>query len=366
MFDGFLSLPLMAVGAFFAVSYFVNPGTIIISHMSVPKSLEYYGYTDEVVAGKLSESLTEIAAAAGTNRGTLTAELSAQGRSVEALSNWFGLGQPIRATQVALGFLPFSFSGEIVRKGKDHILSIKGESPEYLHYRLEVHASDGDIEALIKEAAIRLMQEIDPYLVAVYHFREEGPSREFPLTKAAIDFCLVHAERAQLPWVYALWGHMLMEEREYEQAIVKFRQALTLDPTFPRPMMRWGQALAVQGRHDEAIGRYKRTLEISPKYPEALVLWARSLIALEQHDEARKKFEEAVAMDPTFPRILFDYGRYLASVGDNAGAAEYIRRAVALEGGHNATFVAELRKVQRMVDPVLERTAPLAQGMSTR
>jgi len=366
MFDGFLTLPVMAVAAFFGVSYFVNPGTIIIEDIAVPLGLEYKGFSHEVAAAKFTEQMAEVANAAGTSRGTLTSEITAQGRSVEALSDWFGLGSPIRATQVALGFLPYTFSGEVVEKDNHLVLSIKGESPAYWHYSLEEEGTYDDFDGMIHRAAVKLMQEIDPYIVAVYHFREEDPASGYPLTKAAIDFCLVHADRRQLPWTYALWGDVLRREGKYEDAIVKFRQALTLDPTFPRPMMRWGDALANQGRYEDAIGRYKKTLEIQPNYPEALVAWADSLIALGSHEEARAKYEAAVAMDPTFPRILFAYGKYLAATGDRAGGAEYIRRALTLEGGHSQQYVAELRKVQRQVDPVLEQTVPLAQGMRAR
>src|SRR3546814_3776797 len=98
----------------------------------------------------------------------------------------------------------------------------------------------------------------------------------------------------------------------------------------------------------------------------ALVGWADSLIALGRDDEARLKYEAAVAMDPTFPRILFAYGRYLAANGELTSAAEYLRQAVTLEGGHNPRYVAELRKVQRQVDPVLEQTVPLAPEMRSR
>lgn len=366
MLDGFLSLPVLAVAAFFGVSYFVNPGTIIIEDISVPLGLEYQGINHEVAAAKFTERMAEIADAAGTNRGALTSELTAQGRSVEALSDWFGLGSPIRATQVAMGFLPYTFSGEIVEKNNHLVLSMKGESPAYWHYSLEEDGTYDDVEGMIQRAALKLMQEIDPYLVAVYHFREEDPKSGYPLTKSAIDFCLVHAERRQLPWTYALWGDVLRREGKYEDAIVRFRQALTLDPSFPRPMMRWGDALANQGLYEDAIGRYKKTLEIDARYPEALVAWADALIALGRPDEARAKYEAAVAIDPTFPRILFAYGKYLGANGDRAGAAEYLRRAVILEGGHNQQYVDELRKAQRQVDPVLEQTVPLAQGMRSR
>src|SRR3546814_9893545 len=74
MFDGFLTLPVLAVGAFFAVSYFVNPETIIIEEISVPLYLEYRGFNNEVATGLLTEEVAKIAHAATTNRGTMRSE----------------------------------------------------------------------------------------------------------------------------------------------------------------------------------------------------------------------------------------------------------------------------------------------------
>jgi len=358
MLDGFLSLPVMAVAAFFTVSYFVNPGTIIIEKMSVPEDFEEEtGYNGYAAAGEFTRYVSEIAEAAGTNRGTRTTELTAQGRSVEALSDWFGLGEPIRSTQVALGFLPYTFSGKLIQKGDQLTLKVYGESPAYWEFAMSEKGSVDDVSGLLKKGAIRLMQKIDPYLVAVYHFREETAASGYPETKAAIDHCFTYAPRKELPWVYALLGDVLRREGRYEDAVIKFRQALLLNPKFPRPMMRWGNALADQGRHEEAIGRYKKTLEIDPIYPEALVYWADSLEALGQHEEADKKYDEALAMDPEFPRIVFAYGKHLAKKGEKARAAEYMHQAVELDGGQNKSYVAGLRKMQAEIDPVLGEIA---------
>src|SRR3546814_20331876 len=71
MFDGFLTLPVLAVGAFFAVSYFVNPETIIIEEISVPLYLEYRGFNNEVATGLLTEEVAKIAHAATDRKSTL-------------------------------------------------------------------------------------------------------------------------------------------------------------------------------------------------------------------------------------------------------------------------------------------------------
>lgn len=363
MFDSIITIPLLAVGAFFGVSYFVSPNTIVIQELTVPVKIEEeQGYNSKVVSGLLSNALARIADTAGTNRGNYVSEGSAQAQSVEALSDWFGLAQPIRATQVALGFLPYAFSGEFIQDGEDLVLRINGESSKYWHFELERRRADGDVLALINDAALGLLQEIDPYVVAVYHFRREIPTKDFTNTKEAIDHALVHSPRKNLPWVYALLAHVLFFEGDHEGSILKNRQALALDPTFPRPMMRWGENLAVLGRHDEAIGRFKRVLEIDPNYPEAVVYWANSLMAKNDLAGARAKFREAYEMDPNFDRIVHAYGMFLAENGDKVQAADLLRRAVTLGDGHNAKYVADLRRVQREVDPVLESAMPFVKG----
>jgi tetratricopeptide (TPR) repeat protein len=359
--DSIITIPLLAVGAFFGVSYFVSPSTIVIQGLSVPKQIEEeQGYNSDVVSGLLSNALARIADTAGTNRGNYVSEGSAQAQSVEALSDWFGLAQPIRATQVALGFLPYAFSGEFIQEGDDLILRINGESSKYWHFEMERRRSDGNVQALIHETALGLLQEIDPYVVAVYHFRREIPTKDFTLTKHAIDHALVHSPRKNLPWVYALLAHVLSLEGDYEGSILKNRQALALDPAFPRPMMRWGENLAIMGRHDEAIGRFKKVLEIEPKYPEALVFWAKSLIAKGDLKGAHAKYREAYEMDPNFDRTVHAYGIFLSEHGDKVLAADLLRRAVTLGNGHNEKYIADLRRVQREVDPVIESTMPFA------
>lgn|GEM_PF-705072 len=353
MLDNILTIPALAVGAFFAVSYFISPDTIVVQDISVPPAMEDRGYNGEVATTMLSDSIARISDSAGTNRGAHVAEETAHSKSVEALSDWFGLAQPIRATQVALGFLPYSFSGEFVESDEGLILRIRGQSAEYWHFSLEKHGTADDVEGLMHEAALELLKELDPYLIAVYYFRREIPTGDFTFTKDAIDHALVHAPRKNLPWVYALWAHVLYFEGDLEGSIMKNRQAMTLDPTFPRPMMRWGEALAKMGLHDEAIGRYKKTLEISPHYPEAVVYWARSLVAQGKFKEAGLKYEEAYNSAPDFPRIVHAYGMYLAEYGNKVKAADILRRAVELDDGHNARYVRDLRRVQREVDPRL-------------
>lgn len=354
MLDNILTIPALAVGAFFAVSYFISPDTIVIQNISVPPSLEDQGYSNAVATTMLSDSVARISDEAGTNRGAYVAEETAQAKSVEALSDWFGLAQPIRATQVALGFLPYSFSGEFVEDGDELVLRIRGQSSEYWHFLLEQRGSKDDIDGLINRASLELLKELDPYLIAVYNFRREIPERDFTKTKDAIDHALVHAPRENLPWVYALWAHVLFFEGDLEGSIMKNRQALALDPTFPRPMMRWGEALQTMGLHDEAIGRFRKTLEIDPHYPEAVVYWANSLLAQGKTKEAGVKFKEAYDMAPDFPRIVHAYGMYLAEYGNKVLAADILRRAVELDDGHNEKFARDLRKVQRMVDPRLD------------
>jgi tetratricopeptide (TPR) repeat protein len=352
--DNILTVPALAVGAFFAVSYFISPDTIVIQQISVPPSLEDKGYSADVATTMLSDSVARISDEAGTNRGAYVAEETAQAKSVEALSDWFGLAQPIRATQVALGFLPYSFSGEIVEDGEDLILRIRGQSSEYWHFLMEKRGSKDDVAGLMNAAAIDLLSELDPYLIAVYHFRYDIPTKDFTRTKQAIDHALVNAPRKNLPWVYALWAHVLFFEGDLEGSIMKNRQALALDPTFPRPMMRWGESLQTMGMHEEAIGRFKKTLEIDPHYPEALVFWANSLIAQGKLKEAGLKFREAYDMTPDFPRIVHAYGMYHAEYGNKVKAADILRRAVELDDGHNPKFVRDLRKIQRMIEPGLE------------
>jgi len=372
--DNLIVVPLLAAVAFLTVSYFANSSTIIIQEISVTEEMQGHGLTGEVVTEMLSSSIDKVSTAAGTNRGTLVSLESARSKSVEALSDSFGLRKPIRAAQIALGWLPYTFDGVFLKKDDGLRFRLHGVSPSYSEYKDEFVSETGDVEMLVREAAISILQSIDPYLIAVYTFRQESEQSkargtpDYTETKEAIAHALIHEDRDHLPWVYALWGAVYYAEGDYEAAIIRYRQALKLDPTFPRPMMRWGQALAALGRHDEAIGRYKATLAIDPLYPEALVLWGQSLIAKGEIEQARVMYQRAAAMAPDFPRIVHAYGMFESQYGNKLVAADYLRRAVELEGiqgrhnelGSSARYRSTLHEIQREIDPAIGDLVPSA------
>ncbi len=357
---GFLLVPAMMVGAFGLFSMFVDPSSIVVTELTVPPSIEDRGYTGTVPALRFTNEIETITRQAGTNRGNLITSEDARARSVEALTDWFGLAQPFRATQVAVGLLPFTFRGGIFELGDGKLeFQLHGQSPEYADFELVVEGTDDDLNGLFNKAALGLLSEIDPYMVAVYHFRREIPTKDFTQTLAAIDNCLVRVPEEQMPWVYALWGHSFHFRGEYEKAIDKYQHALELNPDFVRPMMRWGETLAAMGDHDAAIAKYQELLAKEPVYPEALVMWAKSLLAQGDKAGGFAKYQEAVEMTPRFARIRRDYGRFLMSEGLYAEAAEEFRTAVTL-APHRESLKTWLRKAQRALDPDLAEAAPVA------
>ncbi|MBT5267574.1 MAG: tetratricopeptide repeat protein [Rhodospirillaceae bacterium] len=358
MIDGFVTLPALAIGAFFTVSFFIDPSTIVVDKIDVPGAMEDKGYNGEVTAERFSDALAHIAESAGTNRGNLVSEERARAKSVEALTDWFGFARPIRAAQVALGFLPYTFAGEVVEDKDKLFLHVRGQSPSFYHFEIVSEGTIADPDGMIEDAAFKLMRHIDPYMLAVYHFRRDFRTKDFTQTFKELDHCLVAAPKEQIPWVYALWGHALFRLGKNEQAIIKYRQAMLLDPTFPRPMMRWGEVLASEGKHDEAINRFKKTLEIEPRYPEALVFWAKSLEAKGDLATARSKYEDAAHMAPDFARVRHSYGKFLESQGENLSAQIEFRKAYDLDRGKKS-YTQSLRRIQRKIDPALSEIAPL-------
>src|SRR5262249_24999294 len=75
--------------------------------------------------------------------------------------------------------------------------------------------------------------------------------------------------RPRSPRVPPHLGEALRHDRQYDEAIACFRQALTLAPRYANTHINLGIALAAKGEVDEAIASIRNALEIDPKHAGA-------------------------------------------------------------------------------------------------
>jgi tetratricopeptide (TPR) repeat protein len=102
------------------------------------------------------------------------------------------------------------------------------------------------------------------------------------------------------------WARALHNQKHYEQAAEKFREAISVDENDPWTYEQFGDIYADQKRFDDAIEQYRQADEKwQKKEPKdrkiALRDWAYSLRQQKHYEQAVEKYREAIRVDENDP-----------------------------------------------------------------
>ena len=125
-------------------------------------------------------------------------------------------------------------------------------------------------------------------------------------------------------------GRVLLDKREYPEAVAELRQALQLDPRYLEARLTLAIALTRVGRLDESVAEYQTILRVNPKSAETHNDLANTLLELGHVDDAIVHFEEAVALAPAYATGCYNLANTLAKHGRLPQAIEQYRKAIAI------------------------------------
>ena len=110
-------------------------------------------------------------------------------------------------------------------------------------------------------------------------------------------------------------GAVLYERGQVDQAIIRFRSSLAIQPDDAEAQNNLGAALDKKGQVNEAILRFRKAVAIRPDFAEAHNNLGKALLRTGQADEAILEFQKAVAIRPDFAQIYFTLGNVLLQKG---------------------------------------------------
>lgn len=345
-----LTIPLgiLAVAFGFAIATDIN--TIQFEPIHTPDTLMWNGYTPAVVTSIFADDLRDIDKKASTARGSVYSEPGTDEKAIESLTDYFELRKPIKIIQYALGLVPYTMSGEITHEDEGYRLTVRIITSDKRILIVSRTDTNSDPRNLIRATAVDAMRAIDPYLIAVYYFRQEAAGGKYTKTREEIQHCLTVVPRERLHWPYALWGSLHHNLGEYDKAVEKFAMSHQINPAFPRALLRWGETYAIQGRHDLAIEKYKQTLERDAYYVEAYNSWAASLVALGRTEEAIATLETSLRLNPKFAKTYVQYAELLDGLGKKEEALAMLRRGQEKDPKTDS-YVRPLRRLLDRLDP---------------
>ena len=123
-------------------------------------------------------------------------------------------------------------------------------------------------------------------------------------------------------------GSVLGQLGDLDAAIVKYRQALAVDPDQATAHFNLGSSLVEQGRAADAIPHIEAVLKSAPYDAEAHLLMARALVASDDDWASLEHFRRAAELDPSNVDTVTGGAAALVRLG------QYSRAESVLDAGH--------------------------------
>jgi hypothetical protein len=143
-------------------------------------------------------------------------------------------------------------------------------------------------------------------------------------------------------------GVVAFAKSEFGLAMLRFRQAVDVEPPEPRALFLRGQACIAVGKYRDAAEAIQRGMQIMPDWPTSgfrprLELYANQPDAWIEH---RKQLEDAQRLDPKNADYLFLLGYLSWFDGRRAAAIDYFQqsRALAVEPRWSDAFLKVAKK----------------------
>ena len=337
---------------------------VMIYPFEVPKELENQGYTGKVIANKFYDKINFIynEAKAGIKCQEILPEWSMQQLDFELLGSGISLNSIILYLKKIMGIETSSIGGEVVIQKNQMYTTIRISGKTVKTKTISGDLRELENENILVETAKDLYKYLDPFILASYlYFYEKNKDASLE----TIQYILSNDPSDDDCWAYGLWGVILKDQRDLENAIDKFnlsikcnpkfslaynclgsilrggkkykdaismyKMAIKLDPEFSSPFINWGNLLQEQGDYDGAIKKYKKAVKLDQKSSYAFANWGNVLFMQGDYKGAIYKYEKAIQIDPKLAWPYANWGLALHNLKDYRGAIVKCEKAIQLD-----------------------------------
>ena len=261
----------------------VTHDALIIDPFTVPKRFEEAGLTSEVVANRIGDALREIEITTQTrmkkdNLSSLRDDGSMP--DVEIPGTKLGLKTVVEITRTVFGIYPKHVSGDIVVHAT---IPANAEAQATVTFYIAQGRSRSraislvvtalDIELLAQRTAEMVLGQVNPYVLAAYR-ADRGEFKEaVEIVQRIVEN--PSEDRIHISAAFILWGSVLSQQEQYNEAIAKLQKAIELNSKDAIAYHNWGNVLSQQKKYDEAVAKLRKAIELDPKDVMAYVGWSR-------------------------------------------------------------------------------------------
>lgn len=340
MFD--LTVLFLGAGSAVGLAALLSTDPLVVRKAHVPLAVEYYqGYDGDLVSKLLRERIRVIARQAPTARGDSLGVFNADASALDILAEHLHMDGLIDSLREFLDLHFYSLDPYLVHSPDGIKLGLKGESAEGQLISLSVLGDpDEDVPDLIDRLAQLFIEKVDPYLLTFYYFRQDYARGDFSRSLPMIEHCIRVLPPELMKWPLLVRGRVHYRLGEYDEAILKYQDALRIDPVFPLAYARWGEALVAKGNIKEGMEKMQLAVvklndeDFTPKMRSLngsiiYTLLADHLVKIGADEAARGVYVRGLALASDNPLLLTGLGSLYLRHGQFDPAISLLTSALA-------------------------------------
>jgi Tfp pilus assembly protein PilF len=102
---------------------------------------------------------------------------------------------------------------------------------------------------------------------------------------------------------HTILGDVLDDQGKSDEAIMQYKEALRIMPTYEAAHNSLGTVLAKQGLFDEAMKSFSASVRLNPMYADGYVNMGLCMVSMGRFQEALRYFQEVQRINPEYPGI---------------------------------------------------------------
>lgn len=228
---------------------------LIVEPFHVPASLEARGLDGSVIASRMIDRFAAMRDQSDSSRAEDSYANGGDGDIKISIPNTgVSIGEVWRYLRDWLGH-DRRIGGEVTTVGDQveitaRISGGKGES---------FRAPLADPTPAIDAAAASIFKQTQPYRYALVVARTKGPEASIPLMR---DLAEQGDDVRERQWGFVGWENGLITLGRVDEAALRLRQGIALDPSFGKGHANLGNVLAYEGRYEEMVAAYRTSLRL--------------------------------------------------------------------------------------------------------
>jgi tetratricopeptide (TPR) repeat protein len=318
---------LTSVGVFNAVT----SNAVSVEQIKVPPPFQEKGFSSEIATARLLDEIAtyERQSPSAKDRVSILGRNQQDELQRLQITEVGGLDiQRIEALlQDALGIQRQSISGDITYR-------TDGDAIIY-HVRLRRQPGNqilldlttmGEPEAVLRKAALAMIEVLDPHIAASIHWRANDEESALRL----IDVVLNNDRADDDKYSLNLLGYIHLAHKRYDAANAVFEQIMATDPHFS-PAHAMASWIHLDKREFEAaLTEADRAIEYGPNKWWGYFAKARAFREMKNGDAAAEYFQKTISLRPDSPGPYIQAGGFFAAQGKPGEAEKALRQGLML------------------------------------